>query len=505
MRLITPLLLSSLLLLPELVVSRPGIHDIRVKDLGSRAGQFGAGGQAGGAGAGGTKSGATGGVCRLLPCLAADLFATLIQAGAGAGKGAAAGGGAAAAGKGGATGGNAAAAGKGAGAAASAAGTAANAGGLSTTCPTTSPDANQSGVAAKGGIGGAAAASASAATASTAAAAAKGKGGAAAASASAATASTAAAAHGGKGGAASAAAASASAASAAGAGKGGAAAAAASSSAAAASAAAASNATVVGTAGPPVPTLVSNGGDTINKASLLDTVANANPAILQAASAVSNNNFLSFCDGNTITDGKQITGGSCNPVPMGQATHLSHTEICLTNALSHQANMATIKAGETFDIDVASSGLDTGSFTDAAADYYAGPQQVNPKTGNTIGHIHVVVEQMQSLTSTALLNPNKFAFFKGIDGEANGMWRQSSTQAALFISILSDSAGNLDGYRHWRVDCWVLSNMYDQLRIESSVSYLLFYSSITYPMTRSVVMPIAQRGAENTCSYFTVA
>ena len=29
------------------------------------------------------------------------------------------------------------------------------------------------------------------------------------------------------------------------------------------------------------------------------------------------NNFIGFCVGKTITNGKQVQGGSCNPTPMG--------------------------------------------------------------------------------------------------------------------------------------------------------------------------------------------
>lgn len=34
----------------------------------------------------------------------------------------------------------------------------------------------------------------------------------------------------------------------------------------------------------------------------------------QAASATSNNNFIDFCKGKTITNGLQVKGGSCNPI-----------------------------------------------------------------------------------------------------------------------------------------------------------------------------------------------
>lgn len=37
----------------------------------------------------------------------------------------------------------------------------------------------------------------------------------------------------------------------------------------------------------------------------------------EVASATSTNNFINSCVGKTITNGQQVTGGSCNPIPMG--------------------------------------------------------------------------------------------------------------------------------------------------------------------------------------------
>ena len=70
---------------------------------------------------------------------------------------------------------------------------------------------------------------------------------------------------------------------------------------------------------------------------------------------------------------------------------------------------------------MAINNLETGNFVNAQQNYYSAPQQVN-SAGNIIGHSHVVVEQLTSLDQTAPLDPNKFAFFKGINGQAvNGV------------------------------------------------------------------------------------
>lgn len=63
--------------------------------------------------------------------------------------------------------------------------------------------------------------------------------------------------------------------------------------------------------------------------------------------------------------------------------------------------------------------MQTGAFTNAAATYYAAPQQLN-NGGQIIGHNHVVIEQIPSLDSTQPTNPRVFAFFKGLNSAAAG-------------------------------------------------------------------------------------
>ena len=66
-------------------------------------------------------------------------------------------------------------------------------------------------------------------------------------------------------------------------------------------------------------------------------------------------------------------------------------------------------------------GMQTGTFVNAAANYFAAPQQLNGQ-GQIIGHTHVVIEKLDSLDQTKATDPNKFAFFKGINTAAvNGV------------------------------------------------------------------------------------
>lgn len=61
--------------------------------------------------------------------------------------------------------------------------------------------------------------------------------------------------------------------------------------------------------------------------------------------------------------------------------------------------------------------LVTGNFVNAASNYYSAPQQVDD-SGNVVGHTHIVIETLDSLTQTTVTDPTQFAFFKGVDGAA---------------------------------------------------------------------------------------
>lgn len=138
----------------------------------------------------------------------------------------------------------------------------------------------------------------------------------------------------------------------------------------------------------------------------------------QVASLTSTNNFINFCLLNPnfqLTNGKQITNGSCNPAPMG----LIPSSVNMPSAkFVSPTNLDTIPANQNFTIQLAIKGLETGNFANAETNYFAAPQQLNTQ-GQIIGHSHVVVEQLQSLTQTTPLDPTKFVFFKGLNAAAD--------------------------------------------------------------------------------------
>lgn len=74
-------------------------------------------------------------------------------------------------------------------------------------------------------------------------------------------------------------------------------------------------------------------------------------------------------------------------------------------------NGDTIAANAAFTISMAIKNMETGNFVNAQENYFAAPQQLN-KQGQIIGHSHVVVEALQSLTQTTPTDAKSFVFFK---------------------------------------------------------------------------------------------
>jgi len=141
----------------------------------------------------------------------------------------------------------------------------------------------------------------------------------------------------------------------------------------------------------------------------------------QVASLTSGNNFINFCatvPQVPITNGKQITTGSCNPAPMGLIPSTSNMP---SAKFVFPPNLGTIQANTNFTIQLSIQGMQTGFFVNAEQNYFAAPQQLNPD-GQVIGHSHVVIENISSLQQTTPTDPTKFAFFKGLNAAAvNGI------------------------------------------------------------------------------------
>ncbi|KAG5927852.1 hypothetical protein E4U42_001694 [Claviceps africana] len=137
----------------------------------------------------------------------------------------------------------------------------------------------------------------------------------------------------------------------------------------------------------------------------------------QAASATSNNNFINFCSGKTLTNGKQIKKGSCNGIPMG---NIPATDRMVSSVFVNPQNGANLPANRDFKIQVQMINFKAGTFTNATSTYYSAPQDLDAQ-GNIIGHTHVTIQDTgKGLNPKRPLDPTQFAFFKGINDAGNG-------------------------------------------------------------------------------------
>ncbi|GJF00378.1 hypothetical protein PsYK624_166650 [Phanerochaete sordida] len=182
-----------------------------------------------------------------------------------------------------------------------------------------------------------------------------------------------------------------------------------------------------------------NGGDDAQTSLTLDPSVIAKgfeddgqdqPAAGQVASLTSSNNFINFCKtvpNLPITNGQQIKTGSCNPAPMGI---IAATTNMPSSKFVFPQNMGTVQANTAFTVQMAISNLETGHFVNANENYFSAPQQVN-SAGQIQGHSHIVIEAIDSLTSTTPTDPTKFAFFKGLNDAAQGGVLSADVTAGL--------------------------------------------------------------------------
>ncbi|KAG6837223.1 hypothetical protein H0H93_013091 [Arthromyces matolae] len=190
------------------------------------------------------------------------------------------------------------------------------------------------------------------------------------------------------------------------------------------------------------------------------------PAAGQVPSLTSTNNFINFCltvPNLPITNGKQITTGSCNPAPIGTIPSVDNMP---SAKFTFPKNGGTVSANSEFTISMAINNLETGNFVNAQENYFAAPQQLNAQ-GLIVGHSHVVVEAIDSIDTTTPTDPRKFAFFKGLNSAAvNGL-------------LTAD------------VTAGVPAGAYRLCSINTSANH------------QPAIVPVAQHGSLDDCIYFT--
>ncbi|EJF61998.1 hypothetical protein DICSQDRAFT_136115, partial [Dichomitus squalens LYAD-421 SS1] len=151
----------------------------------------------------------------------------------------------------------------------------------------------------------------------------------------------------------------------------------------------------------------------------------------QVPSLTSTNNFINFCatvPQLPITNGKQITAGSCNPAPMGIIAAFTNMP---SSKFVFPSNGAVVPANTNFTVQLAVRNLVTGNFVNANESFFAAPQQTDAASGNIKGHSHITIDPVPSANSTDPTDPTKFAWFKGLNAAADANGILSATVAGL--------------------------------------------------------------------------
>ncbi|TQN69783.1 hypothetical protein CSHISOI_05437 [Colletotrichum shisoi] len=185
----------------------------------------------------------------------------------------------------------------------------------------------------------------------------------------------------------------------------------------------------------------------------------------QAKSETDPNNFINICEGQPITNGKQIVTGSCSGVPQGR---IPAQKNMISAIITNPQPGTTVEAGKTFNVSVQTTHLKAGVFVNPTTNYYTAPQNLD-SSGDIIGHCHVTIQDIGSLKSTTPPDPTKFAFFKGIDNDGNGK--------GLLQAV---------------VDGGLPAGTYRVCTMIAAANH------------QPVIMPVAQRGAQDDCTKFEV-
>ena len=121
-----------------------------------------------------------------------------------------------------------------------------------------------------------------------------------------------------------------------------------------------------------------------------------------------------------------------------------------------------------FNVEFTVANLNAGFFTNPDVTYYTSPQQLD--NGNIVGHVHVTIQTLgDNLTPQEAPDASTFVFFKGVDDNGDGNGHLSATVTGGL------PAGS------YRV-CLMTAAMNHQ----------------------PVLMPVAQRGAQDDCTKYTV-
>lgn len=141
----------------------------------------------------------------------------------------------------------------------------------------------------------------------------------------------------------------------------------------------------------------------------------------------------------------------------------------ISSIITNPAPGDNLQSNTNFTVNVQVTNLNAGTFTNPLTTYYSAPQTL--KDGKVVGHTHITIQSLgNSITTSTPPDPATFAFFKGIDDAGNG---DGGLSAAV--------AGGLP------------AGAYRVCTMTSASNH------------QPVLMPVAQRGAQDDCTKFTVS
>ncbi|KAJ1565249.1 hypothetical protein HK096_003801 [Nowakowskiella sp. JEL0078] len=197
----------------------------------------------------------------------------------------------------------------------------------------------------------------------------------------------------------------------------------------------------------------------------LHFVVAADPATLVPSSIDANGvvpfTEISFCKSQNLapSNGSQNRQGACSSTPQGSIPSFDRMVSTLIIQPDYES---TLDASQNNTVTVAIQNLQTGFFDDPQKQYYLVPQTLNI-VGNVEGHLHITV---QKLSGKSVLDARVFSFFKGLN---------AASTDGLTLSVIIP-AGTLKENGAYR------------------------FCSITGTFSHQpVIMPVAQRGAQDDC------
>ena len=166
--------------------------------------------------------------------------------------------------------------------------------------------------------------------------------------------------------------------------------------------------------------------------------------------------------GLTPHNGSQIRNeNTCVSLEIGELPDFNHMVSCV---ITRPFNEQQIKKNTNFTVKIAISNLATGFFSDPAVDYYQ-IQQTLDNGGVIQGHSHITIQKLKVVNRNVLIpDPRVFAFFKGLNDAA--------VKGVLSVVVTNG------------------------LPVAGTYRICVMNSSNSH---QPVVMPVAQRGAQDDC------